>query len=130
MFKILLLGSSESGKSSLLKSFKIALEGSYNLDERICFKDIIFSNIVQSMRVILEAMETFELPLDFEKNEYHVQTIFMQPIFIESGSLSREVWKAIEALWKDRGVREAFERSNEFQLNDSAARQVLCQAFA
>jgi hypothetical protein len=129
LFKVLLLGISETGKSSLLKSFKIALEGSCTLDERISFKDIIFSNIVQSMRVILEAMEKFELPLDFEKNAYHVQTIFMQPISIESDSLSREVWQAIEALWKDKGVREAFERSNEFQLNDSAARQVLCQAY-
>ena len=130
LFKVLLLGIGEAGKSSLLKAFKIGLEGGYSLDERISFKNIIFSNIVLSMRVILEAMETFELPLDDQKNEYHVQTIFLQPEFTEADSLSREVWQAIEALWKDSGVREAFERSNEYQLNDSAARQVLSQAFA
>ncbi|CAD0044308.1 unnamed protein product [Aureobasidium pullulans] len=36
------------------------------------FKEIIFSNTVQSMRVILEAMESLELPLDDQRAEYHV----------------------------------------------------------
>ncbi len=81
---------------------------------------IIFSNTVQSMRVILEAMESLELPLDDQRAEYHVQTIFMQPAQIEGDVLPPEVGQAVKTLWADVGVQAAFQRSREYQLNDSA----------
>ncbi|CAC9893694.1 unnamed protein product [Aureobasidium pullulans] len=65
------------------------------------FKEIIFSNTVQSMRVILEAMESLELPLDDQRAEYHVQTIFMQPAQIEGDNLPPEVGNAISVLYFD-----------------------------
>jgi guanine nucleotide-binding protein G(i) subunit alpha len=99
---------------------KLIHEGSYSRDERDSFKEIIFSNTVQSMRVILEAMESLELPLADQRAEYHVQTVFMQPAQIEGESLPSEVGIAIEALWRDAGVQECFKRSREYQLNDSA----------
>lgn len=99
---------------------KIINEGGYSRDERESFKEIIFSNTVQSMRVILEAMESLELPLEDQRMEYHVQTIFMQPAQIEGDVLPPEVGNAIETLWKDRGVQDCFKRSREYQLNDSA----------
>ena len=72
------------------------------------------------MRVILEAMESLELPLADQRAEYHVQTIFMQPQQIEGDNLPPEVGNAIAKLWKDRGVQDCFKRSREYQLNDSA----------
>ncbi|KAK3333905.1 guanine nucleotide-binding protein alpha subunit [Cercophora scortea] len=118
--KMLLLGAGESGKSTILKQMKLIHEGGYSRDERESFKEIIFSNTVQSMRVILEAMESLELPLSDARMEYHVQTIFMQPAQIEGDVLPPEVGNAIEALWRDGGVQSCFKRSREYQLNDSA----------
>ncbi|TKA51663.1 Guanine nucleotide-binding protein subunit alpha, partial [Friedmanniomyces simplex] len=65
--KMLLLGVGESGKSTILKQMKLIHEGGYSRDERESFREIIFSNTVQSMRVILEAMESLELPLDDQR---------------------------------------------------------------
>lgn len=113
-------GAGESGKSTILKQMKLIHEGGYSRDERESFKEIIFSNTVQSMRVILEAMESLELPLSDARMEYHVQTIFMQPAQIEGDVLPPEVGSAIEALWRDGGVQSCFKRSREYQLNDSA----------
>lgn len=113
-------GAGESGKSTILKQMKLIHEGGYSRDERESFKEIIYSNTVQSMRVILEAMESLELPLDNQQAEYHVQTIFMQPPQIEGDSLPPEVGAAIKELWRDEGVQECFKRSREYQLNDSA----------
>jgi hypothetical protein len=120
-FKLLILGSGESGKSTFLKSTKLALEGGYSRDERECFKDIVFSNTVQSMRVILEAMEDLEIPFGDERSAYHAQSIYMQPKEIEAGVLPQEAGRAIEELWNDSGVKETFDRSNEYQLLDAAA---------
>ena len=89
-------GAGESGKSTILKQMKLIHEGGYSRDERESFKEIIYSNTVQSMRVILEAMESLELPLEDRAHEYHVQTIFMQPAQIEGDSLPPEVGNAIE----------------------------------
>ena len=72
------------------------------------------------MYVILQAMESLELPLDDPHAEFHVHTIFMQPAQIEGDVLAKEVGTAVEALWKDAGVQECFNRSREYQLNDSA----------
>ena len=122
--KVLLLGSSCSGKSTILKSIAQACEDCWTPEARLSFKEIIFSNTVQSMQVILEAMESLEMPLEDSRNEYHVQTIFMQPAQNEEDYLDVEVCIAIEGLWMDSGVKAAFERSNlvnEYQLNDSAA---------
>lgn len=118
-FKILFLGSSESGKSTLLKTTKLLFEGTYSQDERNMFKEIIFSNTVLTMRVILEAMEWLGIPLEDQRAEYHVQTIFMQPAQIEGDSLPPEVGTAIAVLWGDAGVRTAFGRSREYQQCDN-----------
>lgn len=99
---------------------KLIHEGGYSRDERESFKEIIFSNTVQSMRVILEAMDSLDLRLKDDSMEYHVQTIFMQPAQIEGDIMPPEVGSAIEALWKDNGVQDCFKRSREYQLNDSA----------
>lgn len=120
MALIVLAGAGESGKSTILKQMKLIHDNGYSREERESFKEIIYSNTVQSMRVILEAMESLELPLDDARAEFHVQTIFMQPPQIEGDVLAPEVGTAVEALWKDAGVQECFNRSREYQLNDSA----------
>ena len=113
-------GAGESGKSTILKQMKLIHEGGYSIDERESFKEIVFSNTVQSMRVILEAMESMELALADPRNEHHVQTIFMQPNQIEGEYLHTDIGNAIKSLWLDAGVQTCFQRSREFQLNDSA----------
>ncbi len=36
------------------------------------------------------------------------------------GGMTDQVARDIKELWQDKGIREAFARSSEFQLNDSA----------
>ncbi|KAJ3193738.1 guanine nucleotide-binding protein subunit alpha [Irineochytrium annulatum] len=136
--KMLLLGAGESGKSTVLKQMKLihdngmfialfsgtpsltAILKGYSPDEREAFKEIIFSNTVQSMRVILEAMDTMGIALGSPENGYHRAVIQESPMQIEATSLPREIAEAVKALWRDEGVRWCFGRSREFQLNDSA----------
>lgn len=48
--KMLLLGAGESGKSTVLKQMKLIHHGGYTRNERESYREIIFSNTVQSMR--------------------------------------------------------------------------------
>jgi guanine nucleotide-binding protein G(i) subunit alpha len=73
------------------------------------------------MRVILDAMEMMGISLaDSSSNQERANTIMALPHQIESDSLPTQVTDAIAGLWKDEGVQDAFSRSREFQLNDSA----------
>ncbi|GAA97620.1 uncharacterized protein L969DRAFT_48716 [Mixia osmundae IAM 14324] len=119
--KMLLLGAGESGKSTILKQMKLIHEGSYSVEERDSYKEIIFSNTIQSMHVILDAMEMMGITLANPSNKSRADVIMALPHQIEGESLETNVVDAISGLWKDSGVQKCFERSREFQLNDSAS---------
>lgn len=119
--KMLLLGAGESGKSTILKQMKLIHDGGYTPEERESFKEVIFSNTIQSMRVTLEAMES--LGIAFQQRAttnlaYHKKWVLEAPPQVDE--LRPELVEAIAALWEDPGVKACVQRSNEFQLNDSA----------
>jgi len=58
-----LKGAGESGKSTILKQMKLIHDNGYTKEDRDSFKEIIFSNTIQSMRVIVEAMERLSISL-------------------------------------------------------------------
>ena len=58
------LGAGESGKSTILKQMKLIHDTGYSKEDRESFKEIIFSNTIQSMRVIIEALEKLEIVLE------------------------------------------------------------------
>ncbi|CAO3656640.1 unnamed protein product [Mucor fragilis] len=117
--KLLLLGAGESGKSTVLKQIKLIHYGGYSQEERDEFKEIVYSNTVQSMRVILEAMETMQVSLENQAvgNRYR-DIVCALPIQVQSWSA--ELVEAIQYLWKDKNLLSVYDRYQEYQLNDSA----------
>jgi len=117
--KMLLLGAGESGKSTVLKQMKLLNLGGYNPEERQAYKEIIYSNTIQSLRAILEAIPQLGIGLD-PQNDGRRSTILSLPPTFETDYLPRDVVDAVRGLWRDHGIQEAVARSREFQLNDSA----------
>lgn len=122
---------------------KLIHHGGYTELERDSYKEIIFSNTIQSMRyvistctylqiiilysfffffshsAILEALPHLDISLA-PQNDARRTTILSLPPQIEGDVLPRDIGDAIRALWRDSGIKEAVRRSREFQLNDSA----------
>ncbi|GJE90016.1 heterotrimeric G protein alpha subunit alpha [Phanerochaete sordida] len=117
--KMLLLGAGESGKSTVLKQMKLIHNGGYNDAEREQYKEIIYSNTIQSMRAILDAMPQLDIQLS-PQNDARRSIILGLQGNLDTDVLPTDVADAIRGLWQDHGVREAVSRSREFQLNDSA----------
>jgi guanine nucleotide-binding protein subunit alpha len=118
--KMLLLGTGESGKSTILKQMNLIHGKGYTTLERKGFKEIIYSNTLQSMTVILEAMKEMGISLGNETNDAHRKLIFDLDNQIEDEEMTNDLTVALLELWKDEGVQSCFMRSSEFQLNDSA----------
>jgi len=95
--KMLLLGAGESGKSTVLKQMKLIHHGGYNESERESYREIIYSNTIQSMRAILEAMPQLDLALS-PQNDARRATILALPPQIEADVLPGDVADAIQSL--------------------------------
>jgi guanine nucleotide-binding protein subunit alpha len=67
--KLLLLGAGESGKSTILKQMKLIHTAGFSKNDRDDYKVIIFSNILNSIKLILEVMESFNLRFSKPENE-------------------------------------------------------------
>jgi guanine nucleotide-binding protein subunit alpha len=99
---------------------KLIHDSGYSQEELESFKEVIFSNTIQSMRVILEAMEVLGIQLKDSGNRTHVEVILQSPHQLEVDRLPAEIATAVKALWSDAGVLECYSRKSEYQLNDSA----------
>jgi len=118
--KLLLLGAGESGKSTIAKQMKFLFMEGFNKEERDSYKGIIASNTVGSMRVLVAAAADMGIEIVEQKeaaDRFMSDTSGTQ----FSGALTPAIGKDIKVLWNDPAIRSTFQRSAEFQLNDSAA---------
>jgi len=113
--KLLLLGAGESGKSTIAKQMKIIHLNGFTDEERRDFKSIIWSNVVGSIRVLVEAAQNLGISLSETET---AKRVLQEDYF--TGELNPVIAKDVKTLWEDPGIKKTFARSNEFQLNDSA----------
>jgi guanine nucleotide-binding protein G(i) subunit alpha len=92
----------------------------YSDEEKESFKEIIFSNSVQSMKVIVEAMHNMAIQLQDSAKATQAEMVEDADNQVEGEVFPSELANAIKVLWEDDGIRATFERSSEYQLNDSA----------
>lgn len=119
--KILILGTSESGKTTLLRTLQVSCGQEFSAADRRHAREIIWSNVVQCTRVVLEAMEAFSMSLGDPGNEYHVQTILVQPSLYDGDDFPQilDVAEAIKTLLEDDGFHNAYKLGREYKLDNS-----------
>ena len=125
--KVLLLGSGESGKSTFLKQMRIIHGKEYSDDELRQFKPIIYGNIIKGMKVLIDARDKLDIPWGADRNVVNANLVFS---FGNNMRLDEAVFNqyvsALETLWRDSGIRTAFDRRREFQLVSTVARDSMC----
>jgi guanine nucleotide-binding protein subunit alpha, other len=63
----LVLGAGESGKSTILKQMRlIYTRDGFSKNEKAEWRIIIFQNIIDALRMIVDAMEEFQIPFEYE----------------------------------------------------------------
>ncbi|RKO94036.1 guanine nucleotide binding protein, alpha subunit [Blyttiomyces helicus] len=118
--KILLLGSADSGKTTVLKQMKILHGDGFSMDERLAFRHRIMDNILDSMRALIDALNYLDIDWGEKENEELGKIVKASVERVLDGSLPPEVVKAIRTLWKDGGIQACYKRSNEFFIQDTA----------
>uniref|UniRef100_A0A8C7ZWP4 Adenylate cyclase-inhibiting G alpha protein n=2 Tax=Oryzias sinensis TaxID=183150 RepID=A0A8C7ZWP4_9TELE len=119
--KLLLLGAGESGKSTIVKQMKIIHEDGYSEEECKQYKVVVYSNTIQSIMAIVRAMGQLNIDFGNAAREDDARQLFALASTADEGVMSAELTGVIRRLWNDSGVQACFDRSREYQLNDSAA---------
>uniref|UniRef100_A0AAX7TEC8 Adenylate cyclase-inhibiting G alpha protein n=1 Tax=Astatotilapia calliptera TaxID=8154 RepID=A0AAX7TEC8_ASTCA len=119
--KLLLLGAGESGKSTIVKQMKIIHEDGYSEEECKQYKVVVYSNTIQSIMAIIRAMGQLKIDFGDEARADDARQLFALASSADEGVMSAELTSVIQRLWSDAGVQACFDRSREYQLNDSAA---------
>jgi guanine nucleotide-binding protein subunit alpha len=95
-----------------------ARTGTYTDAERTDYIHVVHSNLVQSMQVVLEALDALGLDLEPVADRKRANAVLDYEL--EVHTLTRSVATDIAALWSNQAVKEAVKRKREYQLNDSA----------
>lgn len=119
--KILLLGSGESGKSTIVKQMKIIHQKGYTVDELALYRSTIYKNLVDCAKALIGAMRQFQIeptnPANIEFTEYLLEyQVDPDP----HTPLAPKVGEAVTSLWGDPSIEAVMERQSEFYLMDSA----------
>jgi len=111
--KLLLLGTGDSGKSTLIKQMKILYLEGFTDEERSEWRILIHKQIYRSVKAVATA--TRELNITVTKQEPLERVLASQ----NYGDSFTQFAQIIRDLWADPGIQEAFSQSSQFQLNDS-----------
>ncbi|XP_051573726.1 guanine nucleotide-binding protein subunit alpha-12-like [Myxocyprinus asiaticus] len=122
LVKILLLGAGESGKSTFLKQMRIIHGKEFDQRALLDFRDTIFENIIKGMRVLVDARDKLGVLWQNSENEKHGMFVMSfenkAGMPVEPCTFQLYV-PALQALWNDSGIQEAYGRRSEFQLSES-----------
>lgn len=117
--RLLLLGAGESGKSTIVKQMRILHVNGFNKEERLQKLEDIKRNIRDAILTICDAMEKLHIRLENEQLQPQLDWI-IDRASETNFDYPAEFWTYTELLWKDKGIQQCYERSNEYQLIDCA----------
>eukprot|EP01102_Stenamoeba_stenopodia_P016286 TRINITY_DN5673_c0_g1_i1.p1 TRINITY_DN5673_c0_g1~~TRINITY_DN5673_c0_g1_i1.p1 ORF type:complete len:447 (-),score=92.22 TRINITY_DN5673_c0_g1_i1:19-1359(-) len=123
--KLLLLGSSCAGKSTILKQMKILHSGGFTKAERLAYKPIIFNNLFRFMGSVIATARKHDIDLPcfgsdtteadnsderhkIRRSQAEVEELLNGARYEEA---TMELLEIVKTLWKhDSGVRETIKR--------------------
>ena len=114
--KILLLGSQNSGKLECKQMFEdVRDEGVADKDMFDVTRSIRDCVILQMKKVIEQAREfRYELDAEIEANAVYITDLQ------SNSNLTQQVGRAMQTLWKDSKIKEAFDKRTNLTILDSA----------
>src|SRR5689334_18526718 len=79
------------------------------------YRQLVFNNLTNGMRYVLEAMTEMELEVS-DENEQYIQLIDEAADIRDGEPFPNAYYEPLQALWNDPNVKKAYERGNEAAL--------------
>ncbi|KAJ3387309.1 Guanine nucleotide-binding protein G(t) subunit alpha-2 [Lobulomyces angularis] len=118
--KLILLGSGDCGKSTVLKQMKILHKDGFSTEERNKFLLIIYNNIIDAIITLAKAAKELNVDIETKNHEFLKEVLNFTKEPEESMCISKELSTKISQLWQDPGIKLCWERGNEFNIQDNS----------
>lgn len=118
VLKLLLLGTGESGKSTLFKQLQQLYGEGFSDEARLSYVPIIYTNIILAMKTLAKQAQTLPEELGTRPAGALAGSVAFVEELRADAEVTPEVADHVAALWADEGVRRTFKLRSRFQLND------------
>ena len=116
-----IIGSGESGKSTIVKQMKIIHQNGYTQEELSLYRLTIYKNLIDCMKALIGAMRQFEIEPTDEKVKEVIEYVSEYNVDPDPDvTLDPKVADAVTAIWTDQSAEKTMERQSEFYMMDSA----------
>ena len=113
--QVLLLGSGDSGKSTILKQMRLIHRVPFSSQEIESYRQLIFNNLTHGLKNVIDAMEDMELEVSPENRD--LVPVIEDASDIKDGEpFPTEFHTILKRLWEDPNVQAAYARGNEAAL--------------
>jgi len=121
VIKLLLLGTGESGKSTIFKQMQILyVEEGFTDYEKSTFRHVVRRNVVESMQTLLFGCERFQIPFKHTNSE-RAGKIISALVPLAADFWVDEIVAHVKHLWlSEPAIKLAYEQRSKMQLLDSA----------
>eukprot|EP01083_Nonionella_stella_P013752 38681_1 len=123
--KLLFLGSGGSGKSTLFKQLRTLHGTGYESKDKLQFKDHIFAQIVEQMRLCLECIEILKEEEEEEYKDLELTGSGKEAADqLQSAAtlqVTPQIADAIETLWKEEAIQLIYNKRATMKIDDSCA---------
>lgn len=116
--KLLLLGAGASGKSTVLKQMRLIHNVKFTDSEVEYYRQLVFLNIVQGMKLIVDTMDECQLQVNSTNRKY-IALVDALPDIHQGQPFPIQYREPLEQLWMDQGVQSCYERGNESALPEN-----------
>ncbi|KAK4756619.1 hypothetical protein SAY87_006746 [Trapa incisa] len=124
---LLLLGTGESGKSTIFKQIKLLFQTGFNDEELKSYIAVIHANVYQTIKLLHDGSKELALN-DTESSKYVLSTehkdigkkLSQIGGQLDYPCLDKELATEIETLWKDDAIQQTYARGFELQVPDCA----------
>ncbi|CRG89690.1 Guanine nucleotide-binding protein alpha-3 subunit [Talaromyces islandicus] len=119
--KILLLGSGESGKSTIVKQMKIIHQNGYSTEELALYRLTVYKNLLDCAKALIQAYNHFDVEPTSQRVRDFLTYIMDYNIDPDPNiPLDPKVGEAVTFIWNDPCTASVLEHQSEFYLMDSA----------
>lgn len=118
--KILLLGTGDSGKTTVFKQMKILYGGGVEQEERESARRPIFQELVKGAQAIVEACGVLEGTRELENPKSILAANVLQDMDADRvRTMTQETARAIATLWEDPEFQKTWDKRSDIQVIDS-----------
>ncbi|KAJ6245490.1 guanine nucleotide-binding protein g(o) subunit alpha [Anaeramoeba flamelloides] len=106
----------DSGKSTIVNQMRILYNNGFTQKQRIYYHDVINSNIIENMKVLIFAIDSLQLgELKGESKTIADKILDIKFNFDISPKLAEE----LTTLWNDKLIQSVYQKRNEFHIPES-----------